>query len=78
MASGTINNGRGFVDKRHGRVNSSTTKLAEEANYGNVSSMRTRLTAISATKYPSWKLDAMTKNDMVSALRLETGDKAGI
>lgn len=77
MASGTLNNGRGFVDKRRGRVHS-TVPLTEEANYGNVSAMRTRLTAISATKYPSWKLDAMTKNDMVNALRLETTDKNGI
>lgn len=78
MASGTIKNGFGFVDKRRGRVNSSTTQLAEEANYNNVSAMRTRLTAISAARYPASKLDAMTINDLRYALRVETGDSAGI
>lgn len=78
MASSTIRTGKGFVDKRRGRVNTGTTQLAEEANYDNVSSMRTRLTAISAARYPASKLDAMTFNDMVYALRVETGDSAGI
>jgi hypothetical protein len=78
MAASTIKNGKGFVDKRRGRTNSSTTQLAEEANYDNVSSLRTRLTAISAARYPASKLDAMTVNDMVYALRVETGDSAGI
>lgn len=78
MASSTIGNGKGFVDKRRGRVNSSTSQLAEEANYDNVSAMRTRLTAISAARYPASKLDAMTINDMRYALRLETADSAGI
>lgn len=78
MANGTINTGKGFVDKRRGRVNASTTQLAEEANYDNVASLRTRLAAISATKYSAVKLDAMTRNDMVYALRVETSDSAGI
>jgi hypothetical protein len=78
MASSTIANKRGFVDRRRGRTNNSTTQLAEEANYGNVSAMRTRLTAISAVRYPPAKLDAMTMNDMVFALRVETGDSASI
>jgi hypothetical protein len=78
MASGTIGNGKGFVDKRRGRVNGSTSQLVEEANYDNVSSLRTRLAAINATKYSSTKLDAMTLNDMRYALRVETGDSAGI
>lgn len=78
MASGTVTNGKGFVDRRRGRVNTSTTQLAEEANYDNVSALRTRLTAISAAKYTPAKLDAMTLNDMRYALRIETGDSAGI
>jgi hypothetical protein len=78
MASGTINTGKGFLDKRRGRVNASTTLLAEEANYDNVASMRSRLTTISAARYPTWKLDTMTINDLRYALRIETGDSAGI
>jgi hypothetical protein len=78
MANGTINTGKGFIDKRRGRVNASTTLLAEEANYDNIASLRTRLAAINASKYSAVKLDAMTRNDMVYALRVETSDSAGI
>lgn len=74
MASSTISNGKGFIDKTRGRRNTSTTLLAEEANYDNVSSLRSRLTTLDAAKYPSWKLDAMTLNDMRNALRIESAD----
>lgn len=78
MAVSNVNNGKGFIDRRRGRGNASTTQLAEEANYDNVASLRTRLTAISAVRYPTTKLDAMTLNDMRYALRIETGDSASI
>ena len=78
MANGTQKSGKGFIDRRRGRVNTSTTQLAEEANYDNVQAMRTRLTAINAARYTTTRLDAMTMNDMVHALRVETGDSASI
>jgi hypothetical protein len=78
MATGTIGTNTGFIDKRIGRLNTSTTVLAEEANYGNVEAMKTRLTAISSARYPVSKLATMTENDLVYALRIETGDAAGI
>lgn len=78
MANGTAKSGKGFIDRRRGRVNASTTQLAEEANYDNVQAMRTRLTAINAARYTTTRLDAMNMNDMVHALRVETGDSASI
>lgn len=46
-----------------------------DANALSVDAMRTRLTAISATAYSSDKLDRMTTNDMLYALRVH--DSAG-
>lgn len=66
-----------FVDKRRGRSHDGVA-LTEAANYGKVSDLKTRLTAISATKYSAARLATMTVNDMVYALRLESGDSAGI
>lgn len=65
-----------FIDKRRGR-NYGSVSLAEINNYPSVNSLRSRLTTISATKYSTARLDAMTVNDMVYALRVETGDVAG-
>lgn len=66
-----------FVDKRRGRTQDGVA-LTEAANYGQVSTLKSRLTAISATKYSAARLATMTVNDMVYALRLETADSAGI
>lgn len=67
-----------WTDKRQGRGWSGASSLAEQNNYDNVTDMRTRLTALSATSYTSARLDAMTKNDMVYALRVASADSAGI
>lgn len=66
----------GFVDKRRGRDQG--TALSEQANYDLVSDLRTRLNALSATAYSTARLDTMTVNDMVYALRVASADSAGI
>lgn len=40
------------------------------ANMGNISQMRARLTAISSTTFSVARLNAMTKNDLEYAIRL--------
>ena len=73
---GTVPNDT-FVDKRRGRGNASTTILAEGNNMSSVSALRTRLTALSAA-YTSTRLNQMTVNDMIYALRMLSSDSAGI
>lgn len=52
-----------------------TAEWATPANYDSVGALRTRLTAINSGYYTSGRLDKMTKNDMVYAVRLN--DDAG-
>lgn len=66
-----------FIDKRRGRTQDGVA-LTEAANYGKVADLKTRLAAISATKYSAARLANMTVNDMVYALRVETADAGGI
>lgn len=66
-----------FVDKRRGRSQDGVA-LTEANNYDEVSTLKSRLTTISATKYTAARLASMTVNDMVYALRLETADSGGI
>lgn len=46
-----------------------TSGLGTPTNYASVSAMRTRLTAVNGAYYTAAKLDNMTANDMVFALR---------
>lgn len=78
MADLDINDPLGLTDKRRGRGTSGAHTMAEVANATSISALKTRLTAISATKYSPARLASMTENDMVYALRLETADSAGI
>lgn len=64
------------VDKRQTQ-GLGTSAITTPANYDDVTALRTRLAAISGTAYSAANLDAMTKNDMVYALRLND-DTAGI
>lgn len=66
-----------FIDKRRGRTQDGVA-LTEAANYSQVGTLKSRLTAISATKYSPARLANMTVNDMVYALRVETADAGGI
>lgn len=70
----------GLTDKRVGRGvdKAGGSVIAEIANVQDINHLRSRLTTISSTKYSAARLDSMTKNDMIYALRLETGDVAGI
>lgn len=78
MADLDISNPVGITDKRRGRGQTGAHEMAEIANTNTVSTLKTRLTAISATKYTAARLNSMTKNDMLYALRLESADSAGI
>lgn len=78
MAVLDIEDPYGLVDKRRGRGTSGTHTLAEAANLDCVSDLRARLAALNAAYYTSARLDAMTKNDMVYAVRVASSDSAGI
>lgn len=74
MANAQVGGPHGFSDKRRGRAFTGADPNAEASNLMSISTMRTRLAAINAGYYTSARLDAMTANDMVYALR----DTAGI
>jgi hypothetical protein len=78
MADLDINDITGVVDKRTGRGRTGAHQMAEIANVTSISALKTRLTAISATKYTAARLASMTENDMLYALRVESADSAGI
>lgn len=65
-----------FVDRRRTQA-SGAEVLATVGNYSNITALKARLTAISATSYTPDRLATMTKNDMVYAVRLND-DAAGI
>ena len=68
MADTERENPIGFIDKRRTQASNDTPLVA--ANYEDVAGLRTRLTAINAAYYTSTRLNQMTKNDMVYAVRL--------
>lgn len=66
----------GYVDRR--RTQATTGRVGNEgANYLSVNDLRTRLAAINAAYFTAARLNQMTKNDMVYAVRL-ADDAAGI
>ena len=77
MADLDITVGHSFVDKRKGRGATAASPLTEQANYDNIADMKTRLSAINAGYFTAARLNAMTKNDLVFALRTAQ-DSAGI
>lgn len=79
MANLDINDPIGVVDIRRGRGNTSATHLhAEIANETTIGGLRARLTALNSTSFTSDRLDAMSRNDMLYALRVHSTDAAGI
>ena len=66
----------GFVDKRRTQTTAGATPAI--ANFGSVADLRTALAATNAGYFTSVRLNQMTKNDMVYALRVSTGDVAGV
>lgn len=78
MANLDLEDPYGIVDKRRGRGTSGAHTLAESNNMDSVFELRARLAALNAGYYTSARLDVMTKNDMVYALRVGSTDSAGI
>lgn len=76
MADAQVRNILGQVDKRQGRSTQSTQVTNTLVNnVKDIASMRARLTAINPTSYTTARLDTMTANDMLYAIRLN--DDAG-
>lgn len=62
-----------FPSKLHtaaGSASKSTDDLGTPGNYDSVADMDTRLLAISGTTFPQTRLDQMTQNDKIYALRV--------
>lgn len=71
MAQNEVGNPLGLVDKRKAVRNGSTTApVTAAANFVDVAGLRTRLFAVNPTSYSQVRLEKMTKNDMVYALRV--------
>lgn len=76
MADTEQENVLGLTDKR--RTQGQTAyPIGTEANYVDVAALRTRLAAINGAYYTTARLNEMTKNDMVFAVR-SNDDAAGI
>ena len=69
MADTDLENVWHFVDKRRGRGTTTTEAMAETANLTSISAMRTRLTALNGAYYTAARLNNMTENDMIFALK---------
>lgn len=76
MANLDIGNRERVVDKRAGRGNT-TNPITADASIKDITATRARLTAINAGYFTSARLDKMTKNDMLMAIRIND-DNAGI
>lgn len=77
MANLDVGNRQRVVDKRAGRGTTASPLTATDTNARDVTAMRARLTAISGTTYTAARLNTMTKNDMLYALRM-SDDLAGV
>lgn len=67
-----------FQDKRRGRGATGADVLGELANYMTISTLKARLTALNPTSYTAARMNTMTRNDLVYALRVASADSAGI
>lgn len=77
MADTEKENSIGFVDKRRVAADSQRPGTTGDASYVDVGSLRTALAAAVPAYYTAARLNEMTKNDMVFALRTAS-DAAGI
>lgn len=73
-----IANPHGLPDKRRGRGTTGAPVETEVANMASISTLKARLTALKPGAYTAARLNTMTRNDLVYALRVESGDSAGI
>ena len=69
MADLDINDPLELTDKRRGRGSTDVQGQAEINNMTSVNTMRTRLAALNGAYYTAARLNNMTRNDMVYALR---------
>lgn len=62
----------GFINcvKANATQGGSGSNLANASNYVSITAMRSRLTTINAAYYTTTRLDKMTVNDMVYAIRV--------
>ena len=67
-----------FPDKRRGRGSTGADVTAETANYSTISTLKARLTALAPSSYTAARMATMTRNDLIYALRVASGDAAGI
>jgi len=77
MANFDIGNRQKVVDKRAGRGTTASPLTTTDTNSRDITAMRARLTAISGTTYTAARLNTMTENDMLYALRM-SDDLAGV
>lgn len=77
MADTEVENRVGVVDKRRNPKGQNTARVltGAAANYDDVAGLRARLGVINAGFYTAARLNQMTKNDMLYAVRL--ADDAG-
>lgn len=66
-----------FVDKRKDSKTNALT-IAEASNMTSIAALKARLTALKPTVYTTARMNVMTVNDLVHALRVESADSAGI
>jgi hypothetical protein len=66
-----------FVDKRRGRSHDGVA-IAEATNMSTIALAKARLTALKPSAYTAARLNNMTSNDLIYALRIEGADAAGI
>jgi hypothetical protein len=78
MADLDIENPYGYQDKRIGRGTTGSHSAAESNNMDSISEMKARLTALNAGYFTAARMNSMTKNDLLYALRLGSADSAGI
>lgn len=76
MANLDVGNRQRVVDKRQGR-GATVNPVTSDANMKDITAMRARLTAINATTFTAARLNTMTENDMLYAIRMND-DAAGI
>jgi hypothetical protein len=70
MAQNDIKNPLEFIDKRRAtRAGSNAAPVTTPANFLSISGMRARLAAAAPSTYTTARLEQMTRNDMVMALR---------
>jgi len=76
MANFDIGNRQKVVDKRAGR-GTTTNPVTSDASMKDISTMRARLTVIGASTNTAARLNTMTENDMLYAIRM-SDDATGI